>query len=64
MDNIEEMQQKVRQHIEMLATPVDFDRLCEDGILLKVSKRQFKVECRRVWQNREVGQQAPQKADA
>lgn len=43
MDNIEEMQQKVRQHVEMLATPVNFDRLCEDGILLKVSKRQFKV---------------------
>ncbi len=32
----------VRQ-LELLATPVDFDQLCADGILERVSKRRYKL---------------------
>jgi len=33
----------IKRQLELLATPVDFDQLCRDGILERVGKKKFKV---------------------
>jgi hypothetical protein len=43
MDYDEEKRQRMLQYLEMLATPVDYDQLCEEGVLERVSKKKFKV---------------------
>lgn len=33
----------IKRQIELLATPVDFDQLCRDGILERVGRKKYKV---------------------